>query len=402
VTAAAEPAPLHASGPAVQRVDLKQAIVNLEVAAFRLNPRPSSAIKLPSIDQGTLYTGTIMRRLPGDKPADGGHYVPFAVRYLDGIAVQAWCDLNDNQDLSDEVALQLTGHPASPKTRAFLVDLRWDARAGWKSVPIERKVRIVLDPIDAGRDPAAHEQYVFAMIGKIALGGSERDIVLSDGDADGVYTRGFGDGFFVDADQDRRFVIDPMSPDFGPFSVPFTMGGRRYEARDIDPLGRSFLLLDLGPGGQAEVAKVGQPAPDFHYRSSQGMEERLTDHRGGYVVLWFWSSWCSTCDLQADDLVALEARYRARGVVFRGISYDTDRESMERFRARHRVNWPTAFSGRSLWEDPIGRLYQAEALGSLYLIDPRGVLRGTYRGPAELQAELDDILGLGPAAPGRP
>ena len=232
------------------------------------------------------------------------------------------------------------------------------------------------------------------MTGTVALEGKAHRVFLLDGNGDGLYTRSLSDGLFVDLDDDGHFVVDPMGPEFGSFSVPFTLGGRSYEVVALDPEGRQVVLA-----AQARVAArppapaIGAPAPDFSFTAADGREVRLSAFRGRPVLIYFWASFCRTCTYQADDLLRLYDRYRASsGLEIVAISYDTDRAAMDDFRAQNGQTWPTSYSGHQLWEDPVGRLYRERGTGVLYLVDPAGTLVQTSSHVATIESALAPLV----------
>jgi len=377
-----------------------RAVGNIEYDSGPLSPMPPRGVTgvtaVGAVDpraKATAWYGRIMRRLPTDLASMAtGHFVAFVAEYRDGVAANARCDMNANGDLSDDPELQLYSYPGDPRTRSFLVDLGKLPREGGR----ERLHRIVLEP--SSEQPRFRAQLVHAMVGTVTLDGMPHFAFLHDGNGDGMYTRDLADGLFVDLDDDGRIVVDQMSEEFGPFSVPFTMGAASYEVAAVDPEGRTLSLRHLGPGRALPAAPaIGQPVPDFEVPDTSGVTRRISDFRGQYALLYFWSSTCGTCVAQAEDLVHLHERFRAARLEILGISYDTDRQAMEAFRAKHHQTWPTSFSGRQLWEDPVGRIYRERGSGILYLVDPKGILQGTYSSLADLSAMLETLIPSGGA-----
>ena len=43
--------------------------------------------------------------------------------------------------------------------------------------------------------------------------------------------------------------------------------------------------------------KIGAPAPDIAFTLADGTERRLSEFRGQPVMLWFYASWCPTCQV---------------------------------------------------------------------------------------------------------
>lgn len=371
----------------VQRIVFRRAVLNLECSVFELKDAPRPGLQVP--EPAGLHFGRIMRRLPGEDVHTSDHYVDFAAEFRGGIAVRAWCDRNFNRDLTDDPPVHLSAHPRSVTSRSFLVDLEWTTRHGWREYSVAQKVRIVLELSEPSAHPQARVQQVYGMLGSVRIGGQERAVVLFDGSGDGLYGSEFGDGLFIDSDADGHFEIDPMAPDFLPASVPVPAAGRTLRVRSVDPEGRWLELVDTGAAAPVPGARVGDRAPVFDALDTTGQPIRLADHRGDWVVLYFWASWCGTCAAQAPGLHEIRKKHPTVRIL--GVSYDTDRAAMEEFRSRYGESWPTTFSGRMLWEDPIGRLYRVDGPGVLCLINPDGVLEGIHENPADALARLNGL-----------
>jgi thiol-disulfide isomerase/thioredoxin len=383
-------------GPGVpQRFEFHRSVANVEFVSSEMEGRAPIVVKRAPAAGGTVWWGRIMRRLPGEGPHDSDHFVPFMVEYVQGIASRVWCDSNLDDDLTDDPPIVLSLHPGDAEARSFLAVLHWKTAFGGADVPVRWRVRVVLEPVRRfDKPPIFRAQMVFGMTGTVTLGGRTHQAVLFDGNGDGLYTKAFLDGIFVDLDDDRRIDTDPMSPGFGPFDAPFRMGGRIYEVTSVDPRGTELTLRDEGVA-QAEdsvQAQIGRPAPRFSYRDLAGREVRLEDYRGRVVLLYFWASWCGSCLTQAPEIRSIYERHKANGLQILGVSFDTDRAAMEKFRAEQGQTWPTSFSGLMLWDDPVGRLYEARGPCVVYLVDRDGKLEGTYVDLAELDSRLGDLM----------
>jgi thiol-disulfide isomerase/thioredoxin len=57
----------------------------------------------------------------------------------------------------------------------------------------------------------------------------------------------------------------------------------------------ALILMFSSMGIAASSAVVGQPAPDFVLRSTDGSNLRLSEYRSEVVVLSFWAPWCGKC-----------------------------------------------------------------------------------------------------------
>jgi thiol-disulfide isomerase/thioredoxin len=370
----------------------EERLANQEVAVDALTRSPAKPVRRePITPSGSIWYGEILYRVGPDLERDARTF-DFAVRHAAGVVDSVWFDGNQNGDYMDDPAQPLYAYPTPDGARSFIVDLRWRTLEPSGERPVSRKLRVILDPTADGDPPRFRTQIVIGRMGEVVLGGKTHLAMLMDGNVDGLYTNAFADGIFIDVDDDRRLDIDMMSPEFGPFAVPFDMAGRRYRCQPLDPEGAAVRLVDLGPAETDSFAFVGRPAPDFRFPLASGAVAHLSDWRGRWVVVYFWASWCSVCHVQADALRDLYGRVHARGLEIVGVSYDGDRDRMAAYRSREGQTWPTTFSGRRFWEDPVGRNYKAGGAGMLYLVSPDGTLEGIYADVSALAARLAEAM----------
>jgi thiol-disulfide isomerase/thioredoxin len=399
------------AAPGTVEVALTRTVANIEYsrAGLLLAPVVPGPLPLPAVS-GRAWHGGIPRRLPEEVPSLGhDHFVPFMVDYVDGKPLRAWCDQDLDGDLTDQPPLVLNAYPAIAGARSFLAAYRWRTRAGSRSFDAERTIRVVLEPMAPGPPakegdaPAAGDpspetsivppsfrlQSVFAMTGTADLEGRTYPIVLFDGDGDGVYSRSLFDGVYVDVDRDGHLVIDQMGPEFASFEASLDAGGRAWVIGAVESEGRGVTLRSAGPASaRASAPAIGAPAPDFTITATDGRPIRLSALRGRPVLVYFWTSTCHTCLDQAESLVSLYERFRPAGLEIVGISYDTDRAAFDAFRAQHHEVWPTSFSGRQVWEDPVGRIYRQRGTGVLNLVDAYGTLVLSTSRVADVEAAL--------------
>jgi len=71
-------------------------------------------------------------------------------------------------------------------------------------------------------------------------------------------------------------------------TAPVGVLERRATLRRPLSIGRRALRVCHPPAGEAEMLEPGTPAPDFTAKNHRGETVRSADHRGRYVVLWFY------------------------------------------------------------------------------------------------------------------
>ena len=381
------------SAPSLLNATFSREVVNLEDNAGLLGKgQPRELHRAPAVD-GELWYGQIFRQLPGDLVGSREHSVTFAVQFHGADVSGAWCDANFNGDLSDDPRLPLSLFPGARAARSFLVPLQWTTRVGDRAIAVDRLVRVVVESPDLlDGDRKYRTQNVYGMLGSVKMNGVTRLALLHDANGDGLYQKANSDGVFFDLDEDRHFQIDVMARDFGPFALPFSIGGESYSVESIDIEGKNLTLRSLGPSAEQPPPTTGLLAPDFSYLDVQGRPVALSRLRGKVVLVYFWSSWCASCRRHADAVAALYKRYDRSQLEILGVSNDVDRGAMARFRTEHGHTWPTSFTGGSPAEDPVGRLYRETGSGVFYVVGPDGRLVSREYEVDKLEESLTGLI----------
>ncbi|MCC8362360.1 TlpA family protein disulfide reductase [Lysobacter sp. A6] len=134
----------------------------------------------------------------------------------------------------------------------------------------------------------------------------------------------------------------------------------------------------------ASAATVARPSatkdvPSLSLATVDGKQFNLADHRGRWVVVNFWATWCGPCLKEMPALSALDTMREHIDVV--GLAYeDTTPEEMQAFLIKHPVSYPIAmvdvYDPPKDFETPAG-------LPTTYLIGPDGRVAKRFIGPVE-------------------
>lgn len=145
---------------------------------------------------------------------------------------------------------------------------------------------------------------------------------------------------------------------------------------------RLFRLQHLTPGRKPPAIQ----GPDF-----DGVEFRLRDYLGQVVVLDFWADWCPHCRAMYPHERKLFEQHKDRPFALLGVNCDQPETGREAIKNKA-VIW------RSWMDGPQGKIageWQNEGVPTIYVLDPRGVIRFRFDGVPQgnsLDEAVEELL----------
>lgn len=145
------------------------------------------------------------------------------------------------------------------------------------------------------------------------------------------------------------------------------------------------LAAAVAPAQAAET-----PAkPELRIKTLDGKTFDLAEHKGNWVILNFWATWCSPCIKELPELsrfVSAHKNVRAIGLAYE----DTEVEEIKAFLVKHPVSFPIAQVDTF---DPPKTLETPRGLPTTYVVAPDGSIAKKFMGPID-EAALRAVTGL--------
>jgi len=157
------------------------------------------------------------------------------------------------------------------------------------------------------------------------------------------------------------------------------------------------LLATRGTSSSPESRIVGQAAPEFSGPTLDGETFRLSSHRGEWVLVNFFATWCTPCVLEHPQLVEFVEQHEGDPVQVVSIAYGNDQEdALRQFFAEKGGDWPVIASGT-------GRVsldYGVTGVPETYVVAPSGQVVARFEGVTAdgLDRAIDQAGGMAAAS----
>lgn len=153
------------------------------------------------------------------------------------------------------------------------------------------------------------------------------------------------------------------------------------------------LLATRGTFESASSKKVGQAAPEFSGQTLDGDTFALSQHRGEWVFVNFFATWCGPCRVEHPELVTFARQNEGEPVQVVSVAFDDQPQAIRDFFAAEGGDWPVIASetGRTALD------YGITGVPETYVVAPSGLIVARIADGftvAKAQSIIDSLGGL--------
>jgi peroxiredoxin len=131
-----------------------------------------------------------------------------------------------------------------------------------------------------------------------------------------------------------------------------------------------FILLSLSSFSGADV-KVGNKAPEFSLKDTEGNLIQLSDYQGkNPVLLDFFTTWCPSCIKYLDEINRCYSAYEDKGLKVFGIDIQEPQSKVKRLIKKHNLNYPVLLDT----EAEAASSYKVLGVPYIVIIDKKGFI----------------------------
>ena len=150
----------------------------------------------------------------------------------------------------------------------------------------------------------------------------------------------------------------------------------------------AVLLLLAAVAPAAPAAGADAHHVDFSLPDVTGQVHRLSDHRGKWVVVNFWATWCGPCMVEIPELMRFHERHKDHDAIVIGVNFEEiETPALEAFIAEMGIDYLVVRAG----DTPILPFEPLKGLPSTFFVDPHGELVASHVGPVT-GAAIEDFL----------
>ncbi|CAB4604472.1 MAG: redoxin domain-containing protein [Actinobacteria bacterium] len=152
-------------------------------------------------------------------------------------------------------------------------------------------------------------------------------------------------------------------------------------------VGLIALLATRGTSTPISSRIVGQAAPDFSGTTLEGSTFRMANHRGEWVLVNFFATWCTPCRLEDPQIQQFVDSHKSDPVQVVSVAFSDDASSIRAYWVKERNTWPVISTDTGL----IALDYGVTKVPESYMVAPSGLVVAGFFGGVTASG-LDQVI----------
>jgi peroxiredoxin len=138
--------------------------------------------------------------------------------------------------------------------------------------------------------------------------------------------------------------------------------------------------------------EIGGTPPDFTLNNQNGNPVTMSSFRGMYLIIDFWSSWCTPCRKETPYVLQAYKKFHSKGFEVLSVSLDGKKEDWLRAIEKDKMEWTHVCDFKN-FDGDVAKLYYVSSIPQTFLLDKEGrIIAKNLRGD-ELSNKLAEIFG---------
>lgn len=143
-----------------------------------------------------------------------------------------------------------------------------------------------------------------------------------------------------------------------------------------------------GTGGVQTGISVGNKAPDFILKNTDGIDVKLSDYDGKTVILNFFGVWCPWCIKEMPGFVKVYNEYKIKDVVLLVVDVGDTKSKLEDYLNENKLSIKPVMDTE---KGSTAQLYNVNGFPATYILNKDRIIQKIYSGYTK-ESDLKDAL----------